>query len=151
MQSSIPRHGNSLSWKSNLIWKFKIYAFFEILQKPVYFIDAWILNNNMNIDYNLRRTEDFFILVIRNTSILRKPLYFFASTWNSLDPAAERKIFINKLKAHFSLTLIILILPIPLFNSYFVFLLTLLILNDIYSGSSGSSSSNSKSLLPWGS
>ena len=59
----------------------------------------------LNIHYNLRRTEDFFIPLIRNTSILRKPLYFFASTWNSLDPAvsqeAERKIFINKLKAHF--------------------------------------------------
>ena len=83
----------------------KFMHFLKYYSKPVYFIDAWILNNNRNIHYNLRRTEDFFIPLIRNATILRKPLYFFASTWNSLDPAvsqeAERKIFINKLKAHF--------------------------------------------------
>ena len=77
----------------------KFMHFLKYYSKPVYFIDAWILNNNINIHYNLRRTEDFFILLIRNTSILRKPLYFFGSTWNSLDPAvsqeAEKSLSIN--------------------------------------------------------
>jgi hypothetical protein len=52
---------------------------------PVSFQNTWQLNNERNLNYNLRNLAEFAIVPPRFEGFTKFPLYSFPSTWNNLD------------------------------------------------------------------
>jgi hypothetical protein len=49
------------------------------------FSNIWIMDDERNLNYNLRNVEEFSIIPPRFEGFRKFPVYTFPNTWNSLD------------------------------------------------------------------
>jgi hypothetical protein len=95
-----------------LLSKLKFFHSYVYNTIPSAFRSTWLtsieqrhIDGQLNLRYNLRNNDDFFIPFVRTTFLSRFPLYNFPAIWNSL-PSNLKEIpskvtFIKSLKAHF--------------------------------------------------